>query len=288
MRIHIHLLSLSLIFSFIVVSCGNPEAERAKQKAKEVSLLQVQQDSLLDVFRGELEAISDMVSDVSLRNGILNLDTTEGAVLSKEVIMKQVESLDQLLSKNQKQLNDLYARMRESKVKNKELENLIQNMQSRLAERESQIDQLMAMLADKDILIENIKYAVDSMRRNNISLTEDLIQMDEEMHLVYYVLGENKELKEKGIITKEGGILGIGGTKRLDASQLDTSLFTVVDQRELESIPVYSKKAKVITNHPEASYEWIEDSEGQIESLKIKDRKEFWGVSDYLVIEVDN
>jgi len=288
MRIHIHLLSLSLIFSFIVVSCGNPEAERAKQKAKEDSLLQVQQDSLLDVFRGELEAISDMVSDVSLRNGILNLDTTEGAVLSKEVIMKQVESLDQLLSKNQKQLNDLYARMRESKVKNKELENLIQNMQSRLAERESQIDQLMAMLADKDILIENIKYAVDSMRRNNISLTEDLIQMDEEMHLVYYVLGENKELKEKGIITKEGGILGIGGTKRLDASQLDTSLFTVVDQRELESIPVYSKKAKVITNHPEASYEWIEDSEGQIESLKIKDRKAFWGVSDYLVIEVDN
>jgi len=288
MRIHIHLLSLSLIFSFIVVSCGNPEAERAKQKAKEDSLLQVQQDSLLDVFRGELEAISDMVSDVSLRNGILNLDTTEGAVLSKEVIMKQVESLDQLLSKNQKQLNDLYARMRESKVKNKELENLIQNMKSRLAERESQIDQLMAMLADKDILIENIKYAVDSMRRNNISLTEDLIQMDEEMHLVYYVLGENKELKEKGIITKEGGILGIGGTKRLDASQLDTSLFTVVDQRELESIPVYSKKAKVITNHPEASYEWIEDSEGQIESLKIKDRKAFWGVSDYLVIEVDN
>jgi len=288
MRIHIHLLSLSLIFSFIVVSCGNPEAERAKQKAKEDSLLEVQQDSLLDVFRGELEAISDMVSDVSLRNGILNLDTTEGAVLSKEVIMKQVESLDQLLSKNQKQLNDLYARMRESKVKNKELENLIQNMKSRLAERESQIDQLMAMLADKDILIENIKYAVDSMRRNNISLTEDLIQMDEEMHLVYYVLGENKELKEKGIITKEGGILGIGGTKRLDASQLDTSLFTVVDQRELESIPVYSKKAKVITNHPEASYEWIEDSEGQIESLKIKDRKAFWGVSDYLVIEVDN
>jgi len=271
-----------------IAACGNPEAEKAKQKAKEDSLLQAQQDSLLDVFRGELETISSKVNEVSVRNGVLKFDSTEGVVLSKEVIMKQVESLDQLLANNQDQLNDLYKRMKQSKVKNDELEGLVKNMQSRLAEREEQIDQLMAMLSDKDILIENIKMAVDSFRRTNITLNEDLIQMDEEMHLVYYVVGENKDLKEKGIITKEGGILGIGGTKKLDASQLDAALFTVVDQRELQDIPVYSKKAKVITNHPESSFEWVMDSEDQVESLSIKDRKRFWSVSDYLVIEVSN
>lgn len=285
MRITYLFLLPLLIF---IVACGNPEAEKAKQKAKEDSLLQVQQDSLLDVFRGELESISSKVNEVSVRNGMLNFDATEGVVLSKEVIMKQVESLDQLLSKNQSELDDLYNRMRQSKVKNSELEKLIASMQSRISQREEQIDQLMAMLGDKDILIENIKLAVDSFRRNNISLTEDLIEMDEEMHVVRYVVGENKELKEKGIITKEGGILGIGGTKKLDASQLDPSFFTVVDQRELQEIPLYSKKAKVITNHPETSYEWVMDSEGQVESLSIKDRKRFWSVSDYLVIEVSN
>ncbi|MEQ9186945.1 MAG: hypothetical protein RLP15_04370 [Cryomorphaceae bacterium] len=277
-----------LPFLIFIVACGNPEAEKAKQKAKEDSLLQVQQDSLLDVFRGELESISAKVNEVSVRNGMLNFDATEGVVLSKEVIMKQVESLDQLLSKNQSELDDLYNRMRQSKVKNSELEKLIASMQSRISQREEQIDQLMAMLGDKDILIENIKLAVDSFRRNNISLTEDLIEMDEEMHVVRYVVGENKELKEKGIITKEGGILGIGGTKKLDASQLDPSFFTMVDQRELQELPLYSKKAKVITNHPETSYEWVLDSEGQVESLSIKDRERFWSVSDYLVIEVSN
>lgn len=282
------LIILPFIAALIVAACSNPEAEKARQQAIQDSLLEVQQDSLLDVFRVELESISDKVNEVSLRNGILSMDTTEGVVVSKEAILKQVTSLDELLSSNQEKLNSIYSRMRESKLKNEELENLISNMQRRMAEREDQIDQLMAMLEDKDILIENIKYAVDSMRRNNISLTEDLISMDEEMHLVYYVIGEQKELKEKGIITKEGGILGIGGSKKLDASQLDTSLFTVIDQRELMDIPVYSKKAKIITNHPEASYELIEDSEGKVESLSIKDRKRFWSVSDYLVIEVDN
>jgi len=30
------------------------------------------------------------------------------------------------------------------------------------------------------------------------------------------------------------------------------------------------------------------DSEGQVESLKVIDRKAFWSVTDYLVVEVDN
>jgi len=108
------------------------------------------------------------------------------------------------------------------------------------------------------------------------------------MHTVHYIIGEQKELKDKGVITKEGGILGIGASKKLDVSKLEPSLFTDGDQRELLSIPLYSKKAKLITNHPEASYEFIMDSKGQVESLKVIDRKAFWSVTEYLVVEVDN
>jgi len=282
------LLSFLVLASIVIASCGNPEAERAAQKALSDSLLQVQQDSLLDVFRGELQDISQRISQVSVRNGLLAIDSSEGDVLSKEMILKRVESLDGLLANNKAELNQLYERMRKSNVKNKQMEEMLQSMQARIAERESQIEKLMAMINDKDVVITEIKATLDSMRSDNINLTEEVISMDEEMHTVHYIIGEQKELKEKGVITKEGGILGLGASKKLDVSKLDPTLFTEADIRELLSIPLYSKKAKLITNHPESSYELIMDSDGNVKSLKVNDRKAFWSVTDYLVVEVDN
>jgi len=282
------LLSFLVLASIVIASCGNPEAERAAQKALSDSLLQVQQDSLLDVFRGELQDISQRISQVSVRNGLLAIDSSEGDVLSKEMILKRVESLDGLLANNKAELNQLYERMRKSNVKNKQMEEMLQSMQARIAERESQIEKLMAMINDKDVVITEIKATLDSMRIDNINLTEEVISMDEEMHTVHYIIGEQKELKEKGVITKEGGILGLGASKKLDVSKLDPTLFTEADIRELLSIPLYSKKAKLITNHPESSYEFIMDSDGNVKSLKVNDRKAFWSVTDYLVVEVDN
>ena len=242
MRIYSRLSLFSVLM--ILASCNNEQAKQ-EEKLRQDSLLQVQQDSLMNVFHGELEAIASKVKEVNAKNGIFNLDTSENKVLSKETILSQVESLDQLLSSNQNQLNDLYKRMRDSKLNTEQLESKIKEMQETIAQREAYIDKLVKMLEDKDIKIDQILASVDSMRVTNIGLTEEVIKMDEEMHQVYYVVGEAKELKEKGITTKEGGLMGLGGSKKLDVSKLDISLFKMVDERDLTSIPLFSKKAKV-------------------------------------------
>lgn len=285
MRIYSRLSLFSVLM--ILASCNNEQAKQ-EEKLRQDSLLQVQQDSLMNVFHGELEAIASKVKEVNAKNGIFNLDTSENKVLSKETILSQVESLDQLLSSNQNQLNDLYKRMRDSKLNTEQLESKIKEMQETIAQREAYIDKLVKMLEDKDIKIDQILASVDSMRVTNIGLTEDVIKMDEEMHQVYYVVGEAKELKEKGITTKEGGLMGLGGSKKLDVSKLDISLFKMVDERDLTSIPLFSKKAKLVTNHPESSYSFKLDAAGQTESIEITDRKRFWMATDYLVVEVTN
>ena len=285
MRIYSMLSLFSVLM--ILASCNNEQAKQ-EEKLRQDSLLQVQQDSLMNVFHGELEAIASKVKEVNAKNGIFNLDTSENKVLSKETILSQVESLDQLLSSNQNQLNDLYKRMRDSKLNTEQLESKIKEMQETIAQREAYIDKLVKMLEDKDIKIDQILARVDSMRVTNIGLTEEVIKMDEEMHQVYYVVGEAKELKEKGITTKEGGLMGLGGSKKLDVSKLDISLFKMIDERDLTSIPLFSKKAKLVTNHPESSYSFKLDAAGQTESIEITDRKRFWMATDYLVVEVTN
>lgn len=271
-----------------LVSCGNPEEEAAKEKQLQDSLLQVQEDSLMQVFKLELEDIASVVNEVGTRNGLFDLDSMEGSTLSKDDIIRKVQGLDQVLNANQKKLDDIYSKMKSNKVKNNELEKMIQAMQASIASRETEISDLMKMLQDKDLEIQDIKVRVDSMRKDNIMLTEEMLQMDEKMHEVHYVVGELKELKEKGIVTKEGGILGVGGTKKMDLSQLDDAKFTHIDERELTNISLFSKKAKLITNHPQGSYEFKTNANDEVVSLVIKDRKKFWTASDYLVIEVSN
>ena len=100
--------------------------------------------------------------------------------------------------------------------------------------------------------------------------------------------GESKALKEQGIVTKEGGVLGLGGSKTLDVSGLDASMFKSVDSRDLDEVLIYSKKAKLITKHPEGSYEWVMADDGKVDRLKITSKNAFWQASDYLVVEVTN
>lgn len=278
---------ISVLF-FLAISCTNNEAQLEKQKLQNDSILQAQEDSLMNAFTLELQGIASVVNEVGTRNGLFDLDTSEGAGLSKDAIIKKVQGLDQLLAENQKKLDQISKNIRSNKVKNKELESMIKAMQESIAVRETEIKDLMKLLSDKDLQIEEIKTRVDSMRKDNIMLADEMVQMDQEMHSVYYVVGESKELKEKGLVTKEGGILGVGGTKKLDVSKMDNSLFTSSDQRDLESIPLYSEKARLITNHPEGSYEFLLDEDQKVTSLKITDRKKFWMAGDYLVIEVSN
>ena len=117
-----------LALSACVISCGNPEEEAAKEKQLQDSILQVQEDSLMQAFKLELEDIASVVNEVGTRNGLFDLDSMEGASLSKDDIIRKVQGLDQVLNANQKKLDDIYSKMKSNKVKNNELEKMIQEI----------------------------------------------------------------------------------------------------------------------------------------------------------------
>ena len=90
-------------------------------------------------------------------------------------------------------------------------------------------------------------------------------------------------MKEKGLIAKAGGFLGMGKSKSIQ-SEFANESFTQIDITETKSYPVFSKSAELITEHPEGSYEWVEENE-QIAYMVISDPKEFWKISKYAVLE---
>jgi hypothetical protein len=57
-----------------------------------------------------------------------------------------------------------------------------------------------------------------------------------------------------------------------------------LDIREIKTIPIASKTAKIITEHPDDSYELVME-DGLISALVIENPDEFWRISKYAVIE---
>jgi len=101
----------------------------------------------------------------------------------------------------------------------------------------------------------------------------------------YYTEGTYQELKEKGVIANDGWTPWDGRKLELNEN-LSPRAFTEIDKRETKSIPVNSKKASLVSDHPEGSYTFQKNEEGMIASLEIKNPDEFWKISDYLVLEV--
>jgi hypothetical protein len=95
------------------------------------------------------------------------------------------------------------------------------------------------------------------------------------------VIGTNRELKDKKIITGEGGFIGIGRTKDI-MSDLNMNDFTKVDITVVNEIPIMKKKINIITSHPKTSYRLEGDK--TVDKLVILDAKAFWSLSKVLVI----
>jgi hypothetical protein len=144
---------------------------------------------------------------------------------------------------------------------------------------------MKSTLAKKNFEIGELNNKMTALEATVAQKDDDITNQTNRMNQVYLVTGTVRELKTKGIISKEGGFLGIGKTEVLVRDVNDT-LFSKLDMRQLSSIPVNSRNAKLITRHPANSYTIIHEGDNKIASIEIKDPGNFWKLSRYAVVEI--
>jgi predicted nuclease with TOPRIM domain len=153
------------------------------------------------------------------------------------------------------------------------------------------IENLQNSLNMKDEEIAELKNKIESLNIELSTLNTDYKDIQGENELktqviktAFYAFGTSKELKEKNIVTKEGGFIGIGKSNKLK-DDFNKEYFTKVNIDETTSINIGAKKAKIITSHPSGSYKLI--GEKKVERIEITNPEEFWSVSKYLVIIIE-
>ena len=122
---------------------------------------------------------------------------------------------------------------------------------------------------------------VENLSTTTAAQSEKIDAQDKELNKAYYCFGTSKELKAQNILSKKG----LFSKTKVLQDGFNKDYFITIDIREVTEIPLFASKAKLQSNHPDGSYEFIKDEDGNM-TLKISDPKTFWSLSRYLVIEV--
>jgi len=204
---------------------------------------------------------------------------------AKESIIKDIQFINTLLTNSQDQIADMQKQLKRSNGKLATFQEKTSKLSEQLATKEEQIQDLKTRLENSEFASTELNEAMDELVAEVKRQKEVIESVDRELHAGYVAMGSYKELKERGIVEKEGGVLWLGRTKTIEENAADQQFYQV-DTREMSTLYIDAKKAELITQHPEDSYKFSENDEGEIAALEITDPEKFWKVSDYLVLEV--
>lgn len=285
MKTTIKLLSVLIAASLFIGSCkedSNKDSYLAKQELEEIS-----KDSMEFIFIQTLNEIESNLKMIREKEGLIVLgpgSELESGINTKEKILRNIQIINSLMDENRAKIEALKTTLNKTDAENKRMHLLTDAVNEKLNLQEEEINYLKEQLSTKSFEIAELNTKLSHLELQGEKLQLIITDLENELNTGHYIIGSYKELKEKGIAEKEGGVLWFGRTKSMNENFKETD-FTVINIKENTTIPILSKKAKLISEHKEGTYEFITEN-NQISYLNIIDTKQFWKTSKYLVIEI--
>ena len=244
-------------------------------------------DSVINEWISTFDEIEKNLATIKEKEKIISMNSTdvEFSKARKEMIIEDIKYINTLLEQNKTKIASLNAQLKKSGGTITAFQNKIAELETSMEQSETEISDLKTTLSKKDFEIEQLNTEMSGLQVTLVQKEEKISNQISELNKAYVASGTFKELKEKGLVTKEGGFIGLGRKKSLIENFPD-SVFTQINITELSLIPVNSKDARFITEHPEGSFELIRGSDKLVESIEIKDPILFWKISKYAVVEL--
>ncbi len=285
-----------VLIAFTLTSCV--------ESSKKYKTLVAQYDSLAvakDSTSAELERVFETLNEVenglkSLREAenIFALQTQQGKELSlssREQMKSDVSAIGEAIAGYKKQIEKLKNdnRIQSAQFKKRldaltlELEEksvLIADLQKQLEEKDSQLRIKTQQIATLDQAVSNLRSDVSTLTQEKQVQKETIATQDQLLNTAFYIVGSKDELIAAKVLSK-GGLFR---SARI-SYEAEQSAFVKIDIRNINSINLNTKRAKVLSVHPAGTYSLDLDENG-FQVLNISSPASFWEQTKYLVIQI--
>ena len=279
------------LFVSALVSCTQFSSEYKRTKQENDSLKQhiLKNEAEMNELLSVLNAVEDDIQSIRITEDILMVQKdSELSESRREQLKKNMNLISETLKKNRQKLAELQEKLNASSLSYTALQKSIDRLTKEMNEKGALIMALQSELDKKEVHIEELTLQIEELHADvkaleniNLQQTDRINEQEQEINTVYYCYGTKKELKEQNILTG-GGVFSKSKTLQGDFNR---EYFLTADKRTTTTIPLYSSKALIKTNHPDGSYQFVKDKDGNL-ILEIKDTAIFWSLSHFLVIEV--
>ncbi|WP_321368759.1 hypothetical protein [uncultured Draconibacterium sp.] len=251
-----------------------------------------ERDSMVNELVGAFDEIEQNLKYIKEKRQVLSIESQkEGNYDKKKAIVEDIALMNEMLEKSSEHIEDLEKKLKNSGFQISSFKKKIDALNQNIEEQNIQIVALQKQIEERDVMLADMSQKIDTMEiqiaQANDSLMQKQLVIDEKTYQLnkgFIAYGTYKELEENGVLTKDGGFLGLGKHITLKKN-LDQDYFTELNIRDTKSIPLFSNKATVISEHPDSSYSFVEQ-DGVIAYLNIDNPDEFWKISKYAVIEI--
>lgn len=278
------------LFLILLSSCADNKKENERQSLLEVSKQELataveERDQLIELVK----LISDDMEQIRNLENILTVSNAQTAENAKQrsQIIADMAAIKKTLQQRRNQLTELEAKLQTSALYSETLQRTIDAFQQQLEKQSAEMDNMKQRLTIANEHIVFLNQTVDSLNNTVTTAIDEKTaaettanKLETELNTCYYIVATKSALKAHNIL--ETGFLR---KTKLMKGDFDKIFFRTGDKRILNSLPLNSTKAKLLTNHPEKSYE-IKDSDNQ-KTLFILNPDQFWSLSNYLVVQVD-
>ena len=276
----------------VFIGCTNPKEKEKNPLADSLAKVNSdlanqlsQKDSTVRMFMGSFNEIQDNLDSIKQKEKlIVNASRSQDVANKKEEIKADIRAIYELMAKSRGSMDALRGRLAMAAKDKIKADTLMAEMQRTIDRLTQQLDAKDKEIAELKTQLEKLKMDFDAVTANLKNKEDESAARLAELNTAYYIVGTEQELKEKGIIQKTGGFIGIGKSTTVK-NNFKRDNFIKVDITNTSSIPLQALKAEVLTNHPEGAYS-LDGDKKTINQLSISNAKNFWSSSKFLVIKV--
>ena len=270
-----------------LVACQNQPSKETQAKLDQLATASSQRDQLVQ----EMADNARLMSEIGAELARVQVPAKQLHVSSESPMRAARDSVIQRIHYIAMKVNQSESRLRESEHKIRDLSVLSDSLRTTL---DSTLANFERMVESQKATIASLTDQVTQLSAANAALADTVNVLATATNRVYYVIGTEDELIQRGIIRKEGGsrflfVLWKSGQTLVPGRQLDPSEFRVVkNKRETREIalPDSTRPYRIASRQDLTALETPPSPGGEITGrvIKIADPERFWSTSKFLII----
>ena len=269
-----------------LAACQNQPSRETQAKLEQLATVSSERDRLMQ----EMAENSRLMSQIGAELARVQVPSKQLHVSRESPMRAARDSVIQRIHYIAVKVNESETRLRENEQRIRSLTVLSDSLRATL---DSTLANFQNMLESQKATIASLTDQVTQLAAANAALADTVNQLATKTNTVYYVIGTEDELIQRGIIRKEGGsrflfVLWKSGQTLVPGRELDPSEFRTFNKRQVReiSLPDSTRPYRIASRQDLQALETPPNPDGEITGsvLKIADPERFWASSKFLII----